>query len=210
MDSFEQNFINDIKREDTNTLIEMFKDGLSFYSSEEIEIIKNELISREINTADITVFENDDSNLFDGLSLSNDKDAIDDEDDYGVVTLLSYLDDEIIYEIDGVRGRKLYVFENKCIINTRVTIGSLLTQNATDGEKVIYYSDVVGVQFKPSRLTIGFLQLETPGLAMNNVTSNFFNENSFTFDKSVVTNEKMAEIACYIIKQIDNLKKCRQ
>lgn len=111
-----------------------------------------------------------------------------------------------IYSIRGVRGRHIDVFDNKCIIKTSVTIGSLLTHNATDGTKTIYYADVVGVQFKEPGITIGYLQLETPGLTMNNAASNFFNENSFTFDTTVITTEKMREIAAYIESRVQEIK----
>ena len=111
-----------------------------------------------------------------------------------------------IYRIDGVRGRHLDVFDNRCIIKTKVTIGSLLSHNATDGVKTIYYSDVVGVQFKTPGFTIGYLQLETPGMTMNNKASNFFNENSFTYDESVVKTEKMREIVAYIEERVQEIK----
>lgn len=115
-----------------------------------------------------------------------------------------------LYSIRGVRGRHIDVFDNKCIIKTKVTIGSLLTHNATDGTKTIYYADVVGVQFKEPGITIGYLQLETPGLTMNNAASNFFNENSFTFDTTVITTEKMREVAAYIEERVQEIKHPKQ
>ncbi len=77
-----------------------------------------------------------------------------------------------IYSVKGVRGRQMDVYEDKCVITTFVTLGSLLTHNATDGRKTIYYSDVVGVQFKEPGVTIGYLQLETSASVMNNSNSN--------------------------------------
>lgn len=115
-----------------------------------------------------------------------------------------------IYSINGVRGRHIDVFDNKCIITTKVTLGSIIAHNATDGAKTIYYADVVGVQFKEPGITIGYLQLETPGLTMNNAASNFFNENSFTFDTSVITTEKMREIAAYIEDRVQEIKHPKQ
>ena len=50
------------------------------------------------------------------------------------------------------------------------------------------------------------LQLETPGLTMNNASSNFFNENSFTFDTSVITTEKMKEIVAYVEGRVQEIK----
>ncbi|MBQ3285335.1 MAG: hypothetical protein IJH40_06800 [Ruminococcus sp.] len=96
-----------------------------------------------------------------------------------------------MYSIDGVRGRHIDIYEDKVVINTKVTFGSVLTHNATDGEKTIYFSDCIGIQYKPSGLTIGYIQFETASSSGNNRQSNFFNENSFTYDLSVISNEKM-------------------
>ena len=88
--------------------------------------------------------------------------------------------DGVIYDITGSRGRRLIVFEDKVIIKTSVTPGSILTGNFSDGEKTIYYADCIGIQFKESGMQLGYLQLETASALMNNRASNFFNENSFT------------------------------
>lgn len=64
----------------------------------------------------------------------------------------------------------------------------MLTNNATDGEKTMYYSDCIEVQFKRSKFAIGYLQLETASSIGNNKGSNFFAENSFTFDTTVISN----------------------
>ena len=111
-----------------------------------------------------------------------------------------------IYDIDGVRGRHLDVYEDKVVITTKVTIGSLLTGNVSDGEKTIYYRDAIGVQFKKSGLQIGYLQIETASSQMNNRNNNFFNENSFTFDTTKVSNEEMMEIADYVKQRINEIK----
>ncbi len=42
----------------------------------------------------------------------------------------------------------MFVFDNKCIIDTALTVGSVLMGNATDGRKIIFYKDIVGIQFK--------------------------------------------------------------
>ena len=77
-------------------------------------------------------------------------------------------DEKPVYEIKGARGRYLKVFEDKCIITTKAGVGSFLTGNVSDGEKTIYYSDVLGVQFKRCGLQLGYLQLETGSTTMNN------------------------------------------
>ena len=113
----------------------------------------------------------------------------------------------IVYSIEGVRGRHIYVFEDKATIRTKAGAASFITGNGSDGEKTIYYMDCVGVQFKESGLQIGYLQLETSSGIMNNKGSNFFNENSFTFDTTKVSNEKMREVAEYIKKQVEAYKR---
>ena len=86
-----------------------------------------------------------------------------------------------IYSLEGVRGRYMEVYDNRVVISTKATLGSLITGNISDGEKTIYYVDCIGVQFKKSDFQIGYIQLETASALMNNKSSNFFNENSFTF-----------------------------
>lgn len=110
-----------------------------------------------------------------------------------------------IYDLKGARGRNMKVYEDKCVLTTKVTIGSVLTSNATDGEKTIYYSDVLGVQFKRANLTIGYLQFETASSSMNNKSSNFWNENSFTFEEGL--NPEMEIVAEHIKKKVEETKR---
>ena len=111
--------------------------------------------------------------------------------------------DDLMYDINGARGRSIKIYPYKCIINTSVTVGSVLTHNATDGEKTIYFKDVVGVQFKKPGATLGYLQFETASGAMNNEKSNFFNENTFTF---VENGEQMQEVYEYVLGIIEEMK----
>ena len=114
----------------------------------------------------------------------------------------------IIYELNGCRGRSIVVYNNRCVITTDVTLGSVLTGNSLDGEKTIFYKDVVGVQFKESGYTIGYLQLETSSVQMNNKDSNAFSENTFTFDCIGVdySNKDMIDVKEYIVNQIMKYK----
>ena len=117
-----------------------------------------------------------------------------------------YEGQDLIYSIDGVRGRHIDIYKDKVVITVSVTLGSLITHNATDGEKTIYYSDCIGVQFKQSGFTIGYLQFETASSSGNNKGSNFFVENSFTFDAKVIANERMIEVADYVKARVDAVK----
>ena len=114
---------------------------------------------------------------------------------------------DAIYFFEGVRGRMLTVYDDKVIITTRPTIGSFITGNSLDGEKTIYFVDCIGVQFKQAGMTLGYIQFETASSSMNNKGSNMFNENSFTWDTSVVSNDKMQEVANFVKGKIDELKR---
>lgn len=112
----------------------------------------------------------------------------------------------LVYDLQGVRGRSMKVYEDRCVIKVQANIGSFLTGNGSDGEKTIYYVDCIGVQFKEAGIQLGYLQLETGSMMMNNKSSNFFNENSFTFDSSVQTNEFMNEVADFVKKKVSESK----
>lgn len=113
---------------------------------------------------------------------------------------------ELIYDLEGVRGRFIKVYDDKVVLTVKAGIGSFLTGNISDGEKTIYYSDCIGVQFKKSGFQIGYLQFETAGSIMNNKASNFFNENTFTWDTTKLSNEKMEEVSEYTKSRVDYYK----
>lgn len=115
-------------------------------------------------------------------------------------------DDGAVYTFNSARGRHLTVYKDKCVIKTKVSVGSVLTGNYTDGEKTIYYSDCIGVQFKQAGAMLGYVQLETASSSMNNKHSDFFNENSFTYEQSQVPNSKMEEVVSYIKSRIEEYK----
>lgn len=112
------------------------------------------------------------------------------------------------YSLIGVRGREMKLYDTKVIITTKVTAGSLLTGNITDGEKTIFLCDVVGVQYKNSSALVGYLQFETPSSQMNNKSDNMFSENTFTFEegKNGVTNHQMQKVYEYVVDRIEELK----
>lgn len=112
----------------------------------------------------------------------------------------------LVYDLQGVRGRCMKVYDNHVVISTKASLSSFITGNASDGEKTIYYRDCIGIQFKQSGLQIGYLQLETASGIMNMKQNNFFNENSFTFDTTVQSNEKMQEVAEYIRNRVEEAK----
>lgn len=57
-----------------------------------------------------------------------------------------------ICTLEGVRGRGMILYDTKCVFTTKVTAGSIITKNATDGDKTIFLCDVTGVQFKKYKM----------------------------------------------------------
>lgn len=114
----------------------------------------------------------------------------------------------LIYDLIGARGRRMKLYDTKCVITTDKTVGSFIVGNITDGEKTIYLKDVVGVQFKKSGMLIGYLQFETPSIQMNNQQNNMFSENTFTYEngKNGITNELIEEVYNYVVDRIEELK----
>lgn len=114
-----------------------------------------------------------------------------------------------IARVLGARGRTLSIYDTKCVINTSVTAGSILSGNATDGEKTIFYLDCVGIQYKDAGRTLGFLQLETPSMQMNNQTSNLASENTFSFDDVPgSTNAVMQTVYAAVCDLVETVKYC--
>ena len=115
---------------------------------------------------------------------------------------------QFLFRLEGVRGRSMMVFDRKCIISTKPGMGSFITGNVTDGDKTIFFKDVVAVQFKRSGSLIGYLQLETSSAQMNNQGSNMFSENTFTFQHGVngVTNEQMEAVYHQLCDIIETIK----
>ena len=99
------------------------------------------------------------------------------------------------------------VYDNKCVISTEPGVGNFLRGTATDGEKTIFYIDVIGVQFKRSGIMVGYLQLEIGSMLMKN-TSNEYSENSFPFanGENGITNEFMEQVYHYIVDRIEGYK----
>ena len=109
-----------------------------------------------------------------------------------------------VFELTGCRGRNMKVYTDRAVIVTDVTLGAVLTGNATDGEKTIFYHDVIGIQYKEPGLTIGYLQLETASGQMNNLASNQFSENTYTFLEGT---DEMRKVKDYIVWQVSQYKK---
>lgn len=111
---------------------------------------------------------------------------------------------DYIYSIDGCRGRHIDIYENKAVITTKTNLGSIMAGGYNNGEKTIYYRDVIGIQFKlPTFVQIGYLQFET---ASCQATNNFFSENSFPFESSNISNREIEKVVSYVKDQVDKIR----
>ena len=116
----------------------------------------------------------------------------------------------LAYRIKGARGRSIDIYPFKVVITTDVTLGSVISSNATDGEKTIYFQDVIGLQVKYPGLTLGFIQFETAAATQNNSSSNFFNENPFTYDVTQINAEEMSFVVKYVKDRLDAIKEAQR
>ncbi len=114
----------------------------------------------------------------------------------------------LICSLTGVMGRSIKIYDRKCEITTDLTLSSVITKNATDGTKTIFYIDCIGLQFKKAGLTVGYLQFETASSFQNNSTSNFFNENTFTYENGVggISDILMEDLYHYLSDIIESYK----
>lgn len=128
------------------------------------------------------------------------------ESNFTIDTYKSAAPKGAVYRIEGARGRKIDIYPNKCVITVGVTVGSVISNNATDGEKTIYFCDCIGLQVKKPGLTLGYLQFETAASTSNNIASNFFNENTFTYDKSQINDYCMHIVIEYVKQQLEQVK----
>ena len=82
--------------------------------------------------------------------------------------------------IEGAQ-RILTVYDDHISLEQVQNFRSFLTHDFFNGDKELYYSDMISCQFKEgSSLILGYLQFEVPGMATNR--NNFGSENSFTFE----------------------------
>ncbi|MBE6947700.1 MAG: SHOCT domain-containing protein [Ruminococcaceae bacterium] len=75
----------------------------------------------------------------------------------------------------------------------------------TQGEKTIYFKDAIGVQYKPSSIADGYIQIETAAGGVSTSNSQYSGENAIQFSGKK-SNEEAEIIVAYIRKQIEEIK----
>lgn len=125
------------------------------------------------------------------------------------------MEERIKMRPDGVKyclvnslGKILDVYENKVVFtstqSTSTVVSSLfLGGSSTQGEKTIYYKDAIGIQFKPSKVTDGYIQVETAS-AGRSASSEYGGENSIQFGGK--SNADAEAIVSFLRKKIEEVK----
>lgn len=125
------------------------------------------------------------------------------------------MEERIKMRPDGVKyclvnnlGKILDVYENKVVFTSTQSTSTVVTSlllggSTTQGEKTIYYKDAVGVQYKPSSVTDGYIQVETAA-GGTSASRAYGGENSIQFGGK---NNADAEIITdFIRKKIEEIK----
>lgn len=107
-------------------------------------------------------------------------------------------------------GRILDVYENKVIFTSTqatstIATGLVFGTSMTQGEKTIYFKDAIGVQYKPSSIADGYIQVETAAGGVSTSGSQYGGENSIQFSGKK-SNEEAEIIVAFIRKQIEDIK----
>jgi len=117
--------------------------------------------------------------------------------------------DGVKYCIVNNTGKILDVYENKVVFTSTHSTSTLVTglvfgTSITQGEKTIYYKDAIGVQYKPSSVLDGYIQVETAAGGSTG-SSQYGGENAIQFTGKQM-NEDAEVIVGFIRKQIEAIK----
>lgn len=108
-------------------------------------------------------------------------------------------------------GKILDVYDNKVVFTATKSTATLVSDvifsgsQSTQGEKTIYFKDAIGVQFKPSSVLDGYIQVETAAGSMTSTSSQYGGENSIQFSGKR-SNEEAEMIVEFIKNKIDEIK----
>jgi hypothetical protein len=113
------------------------------------------------------------------------------------------------YCIINLSGKILDVYDNKVIFTSTKSTSTLITglafgTSVTQGEKTIYFKDAIGVQFKPSSIADGYIQIETAAGGVTTSSSQYGGENSIQFGKD--RNAEAEIIVEFIRNKIEEIK----
>lgn len=101
-----------------------------------------------------------------------------------------------VYELNGGMTKILRVYNDRVSLQVIKNLRSFMTSNFFGGTKEIFYSDIIGVQYKEAGSVVaGYIQFET---ASGRAKDNFNNENSFTFSDAYLKNEVASQVVNFV------------
>ena len=114
------------------------------------------------------------------------------------------------YCLVNTLGKILDVYENKVVFTSTQSTSTIITglvfgTSMTQGEKTIYFKDAIGVQYKPSSIADGYIQIETAAGGVSTSNSQYSGENAIQFSGKR-SNEEAELIVAFIRKQIEEIK----
>lgn len=127
------------------------------------------------------------------------------------------MDERVKLRPDGVKycmvnntGKILDVFDNKVVFSSTQSTSTVVTglvfgTSMTQGEKTIYYKDAIGVQYKPSSIADGYIQIETAAGGVTSSASQYGGENSIQFSGKE-RNAEAEVVVNFIREKIEEIK----
>lgn len=120
-----------------------------------------------------------------------------------------FTDREYIYTIAGTKDKHIVIFSDRVAITSNPSFLKTILYDVIDSEKVIYFSDCIGLQYRTSG-GIGYFQFETAATQGYSFTRTFIDENTFSFYPKDYSIEKIKEIVDFIQKKIGESKTAKQ
>lgn len=115
--------------------------------------------------------------------------------------------EKAVFEFDGGVGDKLTVFEDRIVIKHKGVLN--LMAMGVHGDKIVYLTDITGIQFKLGGLASGHLQFSMLGgnESKGGIMSAASDENTITFNPK--KNHEAKEIHEYLMKKLRELKNAK-
>lgn len=112
--------------------------------------------------------------------------------------------EKAVFEFDGGVGDKLIVFEDRVVIKHKGVLNFMAM--GVHGDKIVYLTDITGIQFKPCGMTNGHLQFSMLGgnESKGGILSAASDENTITFTSK--KDHAAKEVHEYLSKRLRELK----
>lgn len=112
--------------------------------------------------------------------------------------------EKAVFEFDGGVGDKLTVFEDRIVIKHKGALNFLAM--GINGDKVVYFTDITGIQYKPAGMVNGHLQFSILGgnESKGGILNAASDENTITFTSQ--RNREAQDIHDYLNNKLREIK----